>query len=148
MKIRADFVCRRAETGTAKGAGKEAETGTAAGTGTGEYLWCGFSVTGHDAAGSSGFSVLCAAVSSAVQLTCNTLTECFGVPAEAVQVTPAKGTQNQIALRLPSPDPVQSEIVRGLAIHLQLLAEEYKKGLAVTVSQEESPLSSQKTEVQ
>ena len=104
-------------------------------------VWCGFTVSGHDQAGSSGFSVLCAAVSSAVQLTCNTLTECFGVPEDAVQVTPAKGTQNQISLRLQSPDAVQSGIVRGLAVHLQLLSEEYKKGLTVTVSQEESPSS-------
>ncbi len=100
-------------------------------------LYTGFAVSGHDAVTEDGqFSVLCAAVSSAVQLTCNTLTECFGVPETAVSVRPAKNMQNQIALRLETPDTVHSEIIRGLAIHMQLLSEEY--GGMLTVRDRES----------
>ena len=98
-------------------------------------LFSGFSVSGHDvAAEDTGISVLCAAVSSAVQLTCNTLTECFGVPADAVQEFQAKNAQNQIAVRLPEPDPVQSKLIEGLLLHLNLLSEESGGALRVTVS--------------
>jgi uncharacterized protein YsxB (DUF464 family) len=83
----------------------------------------GCSVTGHAPADAdTGISVLCAAVSSAMQLTCNTLTECFGVPEDAVQVEAAENAQNHITIRLPQPDPVQSEILHGLLLHFQMLA--------------------------
>ena len=95
-------------------------------------LYTGFAVSGHDRAEADGqYSVLRAAVSSAVQLTCNTLTECFGVPVTAVSVRPAENMQNQIALRLETPDPVHSEIIRGLQIHMRLLCEEYGKAITV-----------------
>ena len=98
-------------------------------------LYTGFSVSGHDlAAADTGISVLCAAVSSAVELTCNTLTECFGVPEKAVKVHPAQDAQNQIAVRLPEPDPVQSKLIQGLLLHLTLLSEESGGALRVTVS--------------
>lgn len=98
-------------------------------------LYTGFSVSGHDlAAADTGISVLCAAVSSAVELTCNTLTEYFGVPQEAVQVHPAENAQNQIAVRLTEPDPVQSKLIQGLLLHLNLLSEESGGAVRVTVS--------------
>ena len=98
-------------------------------------LYTGFTVSGHDsAAEDTGISVLCAAVSSAVELTCNTLTEYFGVPADAVQVHPKKNAQNQIAVRLPEPDPVQSKLIQGLLLHLKLLSEDSGGALRVTVS--------------
>ena len=99
-------------------------------------LFTGFTVSGHDVAGDAGFSVLCAAVSSAVQLTCNTLTECFGVSVKAVQVHPKKNAQNQIAVRLPVPDPVQSKLIQGLLLHLNLLSEESGGAIRVTVSEQ------------
>lgn len=96
-------------------------------------LYTGFAVSGHDeVAEDEQFSMLCAAVSSAVQLTCNTLTECFGVPESAVSVRPAENQQNQIALRLQAPDTVHSEIIHGLAIHMQLLSEEFGGMLRIT----------------
>lgn len=98
-------------------------------------LFAACSVSGHDpVAADKDYSILCAAVSSAMQLTCNTLTECFGVPDEAVTVTAADTAQNQIAVRLPSPDKVQSELLHGLLLHLQLLAEGAGGALTVTVT--------------
>lgn len=95
----------------------------------------GCSVSGHAPADAdAGFSVLCAAVSSAMQLTCNTLTECFGVPDSAVQVSAAEDAHNHITLRLPQPDAVQSEILHGLLLHFQMLAEESGDAFRVKVS--------------
>ena len=89
-------------------------------------------VKGHaPAAEEAEYSVLCAAVSSAMQLACNTLTECFGVPEDAVSVNAAEGAQNQISVRLHNPDSTQSGILQGLLIHFKLLAED--SGGAFTV---------------
>ena len=38
----------------------------------------GFSLTGHAGCGTAGNDVACAAVSSAAELTCNTITDFFG----------------------------------------------------------------------
>ena len=77
-----------------------------------------------------GGQILCAAVSSAVQLTCNTLTECFGA---AVTITeqPSATAQNTLGFRLDAPDPVQSELLHGLLIHMQALAEDFDGMLSV-----------------
>lgn len=95
---------------------------------------CGCAVSGHalyDEDDPSG-QILCAAVSSAMQLICNTLTECFGA---AVDITeqPAEDAQNLLAFRLASPDTVQSELLHGLLIHLQALAEDFDGMMSVTV---------------
>ena len=76
--------------------------------------------------------ILCAAVSSAVQLTCNTLTECFGA---AVTITeqPSETAQNTLGFRLDAPDPVQSELLHGLLIHLQALSEDFDGLLTVAL---------------
>ena len=97
-------------------------------------LYTACTVRGHaPAENDAEYSVLCAAVSSAVQLTCNTLTECFGVPQKAVTVAAEKGAQNRISVRLQEPDSTQSEILHGLLLHLQLLAEDAGDSLSVTV---------------
>ncbi len=78
--------------------------------------------------------ILCAAVSSAVQLTCNTLTECFDAPVEIKQ-KPSRSAQNMLAFRLKSPDPVQSELLHGLLIHLQALSEDFDGMLTVSIKE-------------
>ena len=81
-----------------------------------------------------GGQILCAAVSSAVQLTCNTLTECFGA---AVTITeqPSESAENTLGFRLDAPDPVQSELLHGLLIHLQALSEDFEGLMTVKVKQ-------------
>lgn len=96
--------------------------------------FCSCAVSGHalyDADDPSG-QILCAAVSSAMQLTCNTLTECFGATVEITE-HPAEDAQNLLAFRLISPDTVQSELLHGLLIHLQALAEDFDGQMTVTV---------------
>ena len=75
-------------------------------------LYVSAAVSGHAEyeSGSEEGMILCAAVSSAMQLTCNTLTEC-----------------------LDAPDPVQSELLHGLLIHLQVLAEDYNGMMSVKI---------------
>lgn len=97
-------------------------------------MFCSCTVKGHadytedDPSG----QILCAAVSSAMQLTCNTLTECFGA---AVTITekPSGTAQNTLGFRLDAPDPVQSELLHGLLIHLQALAEDYDGMMTVSL---------------
>ena len=68
--------------------------------------------------------ILCAAVSSAMQLTCNTLTECFHAEAEITE-HPDAGAQNRLSLRLKTPDSVQTQIMQGLLLHFQALEEDF-----------------------
>ena len=92
-------------------------------------------VSGHDAyTEDTGYSVLCAAVSSAVQLTTALLSECFGAPEDCAAVSPAPDGQNQISIRLDKPDPVHSKILNGLLLHFQALAEDFAGDFRVTVS--------------
>ena len=99
-------------------------------------LYTACTVSGHDAAGDGDYSVLCAAVSSAMQLTCNTLTECFGVPEDAVTVEANDSAQNHITVRLQNPDKTRSEILHGLLLHFQLLAEDAGNRMSVRVREE------------
>ena len=97
-------------------------------------LFTACSVTGHadytedDTSG----QILCAAVSSAMQLTCNTLTECFHAAAEITE-QPDDGVQNMLSLRLMKPDSVQSEILHGLLIHFQALSEDFDGMMTVKI---------------
>lgn len=97
-------------------------------------LYTGCSVSGHAVCEENDPSgqILCAAVSSAMQLTCNTLTECFGAKVTVTE-SPSDGAQNLLAFRLDQPDTVQSELLHGLLIHLQVLAEDYRGMMTVKV---------------
>ena len=102
----------------------------------GRFVSC--RISGHaeysddDAAGLT----LCTAVSSAMQLTCNTLTECFGVPESAVTVKAHRGVQNELSIRLAEPDHTQSEILHGLLIHLEVLEEQFSDRIRIRVTDE------------
>ncbi len=101
-----------------------------------EDMLTGFTVSGHDEIGAdAAFSMLCAAMSSAVMLTCNTLTECFQVPEDAVKIRASKGQRNQIACSIPNATAEQAKILRGQYLHCNALAEAYAAGLSVAVKQ-------------
>ncbi|MBQ8922554.1 MAG: ribosomal-processing cysteine protease Prp [Oscillospiraceae bacterium] len=99
-----------------------------------EGLYAACTVTGHADCtdGDPSGQILCAAVSSAMQLTCNTLTECFHADAEITEL-PDDGVQNMLSLRLRKPDSVQSEILHGLLIHFQALTEDFDGMMAVKI---------------
>ena len=93
----------------------------------------GCAVIGHGGsnARSQQGKILCASVSSAMQLTCNTLTECFHAEVDIVNEPSENENQNRLAFRLLKPDATQSEILHGLLIHFQNLAEDFHGGISI-----------------
>lgn len=86
----------------------------------------GFSVQGHtDDSGSTKARLVCAAVSSAVYLTANTVTDVIGAKAD---VSVADGA---LSLRL-SEDNAQAEtLLEGLLLHLTQLSEQYQSYITI-----------------
>ncbi len=86
-----------------------------------------FTVWGHAGCEQYGFDVACAAVSSAVQLTANGITEIAGVKAQ-VQVD---GDTIGVTLPEGEPDENANVLIGALHLHLNLLSEEYKNAIIV-----------------
>lgn len=94
--------------------------------------YTGFTVSGHAGYAERGEDIVCAAVSSAVQLTCNAITDVVRVKAQ-VQV---RG--DTVSLRLPQNGGAQAVLfVEALCQHLQLIAGDYSEHLSVEVTQQE-----------
>ena len=88
---------------------------------------CGVEVSGHAGYADAGQDIVCASVTSAVQLTLNGITEVLRAPAEvAVQ-------QNRITLRLSEQNPAAARFLEALYLHLELLAQEYTDNLQLTI---------------
>ena len=79
----------------------------------------GFVVTGHAGYGEEGEDIVCAAVSSAVQLVCNTITDFFHADADA-----AVG-ENRIELRLNSSDDPSEKLLESFYDHMKYIQEAY-----------------------
>ncbi len=87
---------------------------------------CGFTVSGHtDLAGTQQAKLVCAAVSSAVYLTANTLTDVMKADA-AVSVDDGRMT-----LRLNAPHAGAEALLEGLEAHFAQLEEQYPTYLAI-----------------
>ena len=88
------------------------------------------SISGHAGFGEKGEDIVCASVTSAVQLTANTLTEVLSVPAEVT------GLENMVRVILPEGcGEVPCRLLLGLQIHLGLLAEDYPGTIRLKVSE-------------
>ena len=86
----------------------------------------GFAVTGHtDDTGSQQARLVCAAVSSAVYLTANTLTDVLKADAT---VSVDDGT---MTLQLAHPDEGAAALLEGLRLHLAQLEEQYPTYLSI-----------------
>lgn len=87
----------------------------------------GFAVSGHAGAGEAGNDIVCAAVSSAVYLTANTITDVIAVPAR-VRVDDG----GRMRLSLETEDlPVCQTVLRGLELHLKSLSQQYPANLTI-----------------
>ncbi|MEG1870104.1 MAG: ribosomal-processing cysteine protease Prp [Oscillospiraceae bacterium] len=89
---------------------------------------CGFKLSGHAGYANAGNDIVCAAVTSAVQLTVNNLTEIFNIDAtvtvlENVIECKVSSTNNQTAVKL----------LEGLKLHLEILSEDYMGTIKVNV---------------
>ncbi len=81
----------------------------------------GFCVTGHAGYGSEGNDIVCAAVSSAVMLVCNTVTDFFNAQAE-VSVE-----ENRITLKLKQDNEAARKLLESFYAHMEIIAEEHSK---------------------
>lgn len=82
-------------------------------------LFCGFRVMGHAGFGQYGQDIVCAAVTSAVQLTANAVTDTL------MRKATVNVLDNEINLALDKPDVVADQFIRALKDHLGFLAEDY-----------------------
>ncbi|MBQ8884624.1 MAG: ribosomal-processing cysteine protease Prp [Oscillospiraceae bacterium] len=92
----------------------------------GENKLLGFEITGHAGYDDMGLDIVCASVSSAAMLTCNTVTEVFKLDAR-VQVA-----ENTIMLKLVSDKTGEGDkILLGFMIHMICLSEDYPQCIKV-----------------
>jgi uncharacterized protein len=87
----------------------------------------GFRSSGHSDSGSAGNDIVCAAVSSAVYLTANTITEILKVKA-SIQV------KDGLMVFKISPADVSAcaAVLKGLTLHLTALRDQYPKNIVIS----------------
>ena len=78
----------------------------------------GFECSGHAGYAEAGQDIVCAAVSSAVQLTANLITETFGIEAQVS----AKG--DTVNIRTDGSE-IPAKLLEALSVHLQCISEEF-----------------------
>ena len=89
--------------------------------------FAGFSIRGHAGYSDYGTDVVCAAVTSAVELTANGITEILKLPASVGSF------ENEVRLTLPEGDYPQAEaFLQALRLHLELLRQDYSEFLRIT----------------
>lgn len=95
-----------------------------------EDVLSGFRVSGHSDYSEQGSDIVCAAVSSAVYLAANTITDVQRINAE---VTERDGF---MSLKLPHNEAKNAYVVlAGLELHLTALSEQYNKYIKVKISE-------------
>ena len=86
-------------------------------------------VSGHAGYAPAGEDVVCAAVSSAVQLTANALTEVLGTAARV------RVSENTVSIVPEAGEQRSQAFLQSLLLHLELLAEDYPGTVKVTISE-------------
>lgn len=88
------------------------------------------SVSGHANFADSGEDIVCAAVTSAVQLTANGITEILHQPAQVTVL------ENEIIIALGDIVSQQaSQFLEALHLHLSVLAQEYPNNITITLAE-------------
>ncbi len=88
-----------------------------------------FDVSGHAGFANAGEDIVCAGVSSALQLTANGITEVVGAKAQV------KVEENWISLKLMAPDQRAEDFMRAFLLQLNLLSEAYPNTISINVSE-------------
>jgi len=91
----------------------------------------GFTVSGHAGFADTGEDIVCAAVSSAVQLTANGITEVLGLQAQVS----AEGDTVKLKLNDSAKGGEGEAFINALKLHLSLLAEDYPKNVKLTCTE-------------
>ena len=87
---------------------------------------CGFEISGHSGYGDAGQDIICASVSSAAYMAANTVTEIIGLDAD-IQID--DGYMN---FQLSRDFTQAQQILKGLRLHLESLAQDYSDYIKVT----------------
>ncbi|MDD6034017.1 MAG: ribosomal-processing cysteine protease Prp [Oscillospiraceae bacterium] len=90
---------------------------------------CGFSVSGHTGYAAAGRDILCAAISSAVQLTANGITEILKQNARV------EAGGDTVSLRLEDSSDEASAMLEALKLHLELLREDHPKNIQISCTE-------------
>lgn len=86
----------------------------------------GFEITGHAGFDNSGLDIVCASVSSAAMMTCNTITEIFKLDAKVVV------DENTLMLKLVNDETGDGDkLLLGLMLHMTCLSQDYPKCIKV-----------------
>lgn len=89
----------------------------------------GFRVSGHAEYADIGQDIVCASVTSAVQLTANLITECFCIEADV------SAENNVVALEVAKTCEEADKIIDGFKLHLELLSEEFEDTIITKISE-------------
>lgn len=86
----------------------------------------GFELTGHAGMGRYGNDIICAAISSAAQMTANTITEIFDIPADI------KEREGFLRVIVPESEAKRCrELLEGFRLHLTELQKQYPHNIRV-----------------
>lgn len=93
----------------------------------------GYHVHGHAESENVGESIICAAISSAVYLTANTITDILHIDAD-IQVNEDENDNENIFSCLVSKEdaPQCSVVLEGLRLHLTALSQQYPENIKLT----------------
>ncbi len=89
----------------------------------------GFSISGHAGYAECGYDIVCASVSSAVELTANLITDGFSVPAEV------SAENEAVKCLVKAPNETSDRLLEMLKIHLGFISEEFPKTIKITISE-------------
>ena len=89
----------------------------------------GFSVTDHSDFSQDGADIVCSAVSSAVQLTANGVTEVAGATAD-VHVDEEAAI---ITLKTDSDDRAVQMLIKSFSLHMEILSEDYEENIKYSI---------------
>lgn len=89
----------------------------------------GFCVQGHAGFDDAGKDIVCAAVTSALQLTANTITEEFLCKADVLVL------ENEIRFQLQQNSPEAVKILDGFYKHLSILEQDFPGTIQITFSE-------------
>lgn len=91
-----------------------------------QQCFTGFSIRGHAGFSEYGTDVICAAVTSAVELTANGITEILKLPASVDSL------ENEVRLSLPEEEALAAAaFLQALRLHLELLQQDYSEYLRI-----------------
>ena len=86
----------------------------------------GFLISGHSGTAESGKDIVCAAITSAVMLTANTITQSFGIKAKVTV------GENTVSVQR-CDDPNGQKIISALKDHIQAIQSDYPDAILIRI---------------